>query len=169
MGHREGRHPLHPLVPAADGHHLREARQFHRPHRRRLRHHDVLGQGAHPRRARRLQLPLRRPARHLRGPRLHGVGSHLLRLYQGRGALHPHGLLLLHRRGAGQEDAASALHEGHRDPGPPRARPVRRRLLRPRDHHPRRRAGVLPHLREGTTSAVSISCSRSRTLFGYHR
>ena len=33
VGHREGRHPLHPLVPAADGHHLREARQLHRSHR----------------------------------------------------------------------------------------------------------------------------------------
>ena len=32
-GHREGRHPLHPLVPAADGHHFREARQLHRSHR----------------------------------------------------------------------------------------------------------------------------------------
>jgi len=28
-------------------------------------------------------IPLRRPARHLRGPRLHRVGSHLLCLYQG--------------------------------------------------------------------------------------
>ena len=32
VGHREGRHPLHSLVPTADGHHFREARQLHRSH-----------------------------------------------------------------------------------------------------------------------------------------
>ena len=35
------------------------------------------------RRARRFLLPLRRPARHLRGPRLHRMGPHQLRLRQG--------------------------------------------------------------------------------------
>ena len=33
----------------------------------------------------------------LRSPRLHRLGSHLLRLHQRRGALHPHGFLLLQR------------------------------------------------------------------------
>ena len=49
--HREGRHPLHALVPAAFRHHLGKARQLLDPHRRRPRHHELLGQGAHPRRA----------------------------------------------------------------------------------------------------------------------
>ena len=34
------------LVPAPDGHHLREARQLHQPQVRRHRSHGVLGQGA---------------------------------------------------------------------------------------------------------------------------
>lgn len=29
----KGAHPLHSLVPTADGHHFREARQLHRSHR----------------------------------------------------------------------------------------------------------------------------------------
>ena len=56
--------------------------------------------------------PSRRPARHLRGPRLHRLGPDLLRLHQGRHAVHPHRLLLLYRRGAGQEDPAAALDAG---------------------------------------------------------
>ena len=47
-----------------------------------------------------IQLPVRRPARNLRGPRLHGMGPHQLRVHQGRGAVHPHRVLQLHRRGA---------------------------------------------------------------------
>ena len=62
----------------------RKARQLHLPHRRRPRHYGVFRQGADQGRAGRLQLPLRRPARHLRGPGLHRLGPHLLRLYQGR-------------------------------------------------------------------------------------
>ena len=89
---------------------VREARQLPRSRRRRPRHHELLRQGAHPGRARRLQLPVRRPSRHLRSPRLHGMGPHLLRVHQGRGAVHPHRVLQLHRRGARQEDAAAALH-----------------------------------------------------------
>ena len=60
-----------------------------------------------------LLLPLRRPARHGRGPRLHRMGPHQLRLCEGRYALHPHRVLLLHRRGAGQKDPAAALDAGH--------------------------------------------------------
>ena len=47
-----------------------------------------------------------------RGARLHRLGPHEPGLHQGRGALHPHGLRLLHRRGARQEDAAAALAGG---------------------------------------------------------
>ena len=32
---------------------------------------------------------------------LHGMGPHQLRFHQGQNALHPHGVLLLRRRGAG--------------------------------------------------------------------
>ena len=40
-------------------------------------------------------------------------------------AVHPHRVLLLHRRGARQEDAAFALHERHRRAGQARAGAVR--------------------------------------------
>ena len=88
-------------------------------------HHVLLGQGARPGRARRLELPLRRPARHLRGARLHRLGPHEPGLHQGRGPLHPHRVHLLHRRGARQEDAASALAGRPRDAGQARARALR--------------------------------------------
>ena len=78
---------------------------------RRHRHHQVYGQEPHPGRARCLQLPQRRPACHLRGPWLHRLGSHQPRLYQGRCPVHPHGFLLLHGRGPGQEDPAAAFHD----------------------------------------------------------
>ena len=42
---------------------------------------------------------------------LHRLGSHQPRLYQGRCPVHPHGFLLLHGRGPGQEDPAAALHD----------------------------------------------------------
>ena len=153
MGHREGRHALYALVPTPFRHHLREARQLPRSHRRRPRHHELLRQGAHPGRTRRLQLPVRRPARHVRGPRLYGMGPHQLRVHQGRGAVHPHRVLQLHRRGARQEDPAAAFHERHRRAGQARAGAVRRDR-RPRDHHRRRRAGVLPDQREGLREAL---------------
>ncbi len=84
-------HWFQPMTGVTSG----EARQLHLPHRGRPRHHGVLRQGAGAGRAGRLQLPLRRPAGHLRGPRLHRLGPHLLRLYQGRHPVHPHRLLLL--------------------------------------------------------------------------
>ena len=52
-------------------------------------------------------------ARHGRGPRLHRLGPHQLRLCEGRYAVHSHCVLLLHRRGAGQKDPAAALDAGH--------------------------------------------------------
>ena len=48
---------------------------------------------------------------HVRGPWLHRFGSHQPRLYQGRCPVHPHGFLLLHGRGPGQEDPAAAFHD----------------------------------------------------------
>ena len=61
----------------------------------------VLRQGAGPRRARRLLLPLRRPAGHLRGPGLHRLGPHRLRLPAGQHPVYSHRVLLLLRPGAG--------------------------------------------------------------------
>ena len=152
MGHREGRHPLHALVPAPDRHHVGEARQFPRPVQRRPSHHELLRKRADPGRARCLQLPVRGAPRHLRGPRLHRLGSHLLRLHQRRGAVHPDGILLLHRRGSRQEDAAFALDERGGGAGQPRAGPVRRAASAHRAHAGRR-AGILPRVREGLCQA----------------
>ena len=53
------------------------------PRGRRHRDHGVLRQGAGARRARRFFLPLRWSACYLRGPRLHRMGPHQLRLCQG--------------------------------------------------------------------------------------
>ena len=58
-------------------------------------------QGAGPGRARRLLLPLRRPAGHLRGPGLHRLGPHCLRLPPGQHPVYSHSVLLLLRPGAG--------------------------------------------------------------------
>ena len=113
VGDREGRDPLHPLVPADDRPDGREARLVPRPDRRRHGDRRVLRQGAGPGRARRLELPLRRHPRHVRGPRLHRVGPDQPRLHprepQRHHPLHPDRLRLLDRRGARQEDAAAAL------------------------------------------------------------
>ena len=57
--------------------------------------------GAGPGRARRLLLPLRRPAGHLRGPGLHRLGPHRLRLPAGQHPVYSHRVLLLLRPGAG--------------------------------------------------------------------
>ena len=74
---------------------------------------QVLGQGADPGRARRLLVPHRRRPRHLRGSRLHSLGSHQPRLHPRepeRGvALHPNRVRLLDRRGARRQDASAAL------------------------------------------------------------
>ena len=95
--------------------------------RRRRHHHGILRQGAGAGRIGRLVLPVGRAAVHLRGPGLHRLGPHLLRLHQGHGALHPHGVLQLRRRGAGHEDAAAAVHGGHQPPGHPHTEAVRPR------------------------------------------
>ncbi len=76
LGGRTRCDALHALVPAAHGHHRREARFVSRALQRRQRDRRVPRQGIDQRRARRIELPVRRHALHLRGPRLHGVGSH---------------------------------------------------------------------------------------------
>ena len=75
LGRRARRHALHALVPADDRHHRREARLVSRADRRRRGDRRVPRQGTDQGRARRVELPVRRHALHLRGARLHGVGS----------------------------------------------------------------------------------------------
>ena len=81
VGHRPRRHALHPLVPAAQWLHRREARLLPRPRRRQGRL-LLQRQKPHRRRDRRLLLPLGRHPLDLRGARLHGLGPHLARLHQ---------------------------------------------------------------------------------------
>ncbi len=129
VGDGEGRHPLQPRVPAPDRADGREARQLLLPHRRGHGAGRVLGQGADPGRARRLVVPHRRHPRHLRGPRLHGLGSHLARLHprepQRRAALHPDRVRVLDRRGARPQDPAAALDGRPVQVGHARAEAVR--------------------------------------------
>ena len=70
---------------------------------------EFSGQGADPGRAGRVELPVGRHPGDVRGPRLHGLGRHQPGVHPGKpkrhDALHSHGLLLLDRRGPGQEDA----------------------------------------------------------------
>ena len=97
--------------------------------RRRQGGPGVLGQGADQGRARRLELPVRRHALHLRGARLHGVGSDqpaLAALQRRRGhAGDPDGVRELDRRNARQEDAAAALDGSALQAGGARAEAVR--------------------------------------------
>ena len=90
--------------------HRRKARQLHLPRPRAARPLWSSAARSWCAASPTLPLPLRRPPRHLRSPGLHRLGSHLLRLYQGRQPLHSHGVLLLLRRSPGQEDAAAAVH-----------------------------------------------------------
>ena len=113
LGGRARRDALHALVPAADRHHRRKARLVSVADRRRQGGRRVLRQGTGPRRAGRLELPVGRHALHLRGARLHGVGSDQPALAaqerQLDDARHPDGVRELDRRSARQEDAAAAL------------------------------------------------------------
>ena len=72
--------------------------------------------------------------------------------------MYPHGLLLLRRRGAGQKDAAAALHAGAEQAGAARAAPVRQHGRQVRAHLGGTRAGVLPcgsrHVRQAEGSGV---------------
>ena len=59
-------------------------------------------------------IPVRRIEGHIRGERLHDVGLYFTGVREkrcgGRDPLHPDGVLFLHGRGAGSEDAAPAFH-----------------------------------------------------------
>ena len=161
VGDGARRDPLHALVPAAHGLHRREARLLLRPDRRRQRDRRVLGQGADPGRAGRVLVPERRHPLHVRGPRLHRVGPVLAGLHprepERRAALHPDGVHLLERRGAGQQDPAAALDGRPVAERDPRADAARRQHRPPRLHDGRPRAGVLPDRR-----AVLLRAPRPR-------
>ena len=120
---------------------------FLTPDRRRQGGGRVQRQGAGPGRARRVELPVRRHALHLRGARLHGVGSDdaavAAREPERRDARHPDGLRELDGRGARQEDAAAPLAGSALGAGA--AHPEAVRLARQARHHDvRPRAGILP-------------------------
>ena len=131
VGARERRHPLHALVPAAHRLDRREARLVLRPRRRRHRDRRLLRLRADPGRARRVVVPDRRRACHVRGARLHRLGSHQPRLHprepQRRAAVHPHRVRLVDRRGARRQDPAAALDGRALEVRDPRAAPARRR------------------------------------------
>ena len=147
LGGRARRDALHALVPADDRHHRREARLVSLADRRRHRDRRVPRQGTDQGRARRVELPVRRHALHLRGARLHGVGSDepavAARQRQQRHAGDPDRVRELDRRSARQEDAAAALDGSGLEAGGARAEAVRiDRRARVRDL--RSRAGILP-------------------------
>ena len=101
VGARARRDPLHPRLPAAHGADRGEARLVLRPHQRRPLAGRVLRQRADPGRARCLIVSDGRRPRHLRGARLHGLGSHEPGLHprepQWGAALHPDGVRVLDR------------------------------------------------------------------------
>ena len=148
LGDGEGLHPLRPRLLPADRPDRREARQLLRAGRRWSVAGRIRRQDPDPGRVGRLQLPQRRPAQHLRGPRLHRLGSDQPGLHPGQpqrqDALHPDHLRLDVRRRAGPQDAAAALPAGDvgaRRPGAETVRPHEHRqggVLR------RAGAGVLP-------------------------
>ena len=116
LGRRARRDALHALVPADDRHHRGEARLVSVADAGRPRGRRVQRQGADQGRAGRVELPLGRHALHLRGPRLHRVGSDQPAVAAGHverhDARHPDRVRELDRRGARQEDAAAALAGG---------------------------------------------------------
>ena len=55
----------------------------------------------------------RRIARNLRGKRLYRVGSDFIRVHQRQHPVYSNRILLLQRRGIGQENSFTALHGSH--------------------------------------------------------
>ncbi len=164
VGARARRHPLHPLVPAPDRLHRREARRLLRAQQRGRVDRQVLRRGADPGRARRVLVPDRRRPRHLRGPRLHRLGPDQPGLHprepERGAALHPDRVRVVDGRGARRQDPAAALDGravADRDPRPAAAG---RRRGQAGVHDRRPRAGVLPDRR-----AVLLRPARP----GHHR
>ncbi len=129
LGHRERGHALRPRVLPADRADCRKARQFLVAHRRRRSAGGVFRQRTDPRRAGRLELSLGRHSGHVRSPRLHGLGPDQPGLHFGKpqryDAVHSHGLLLVDRRGARQENARAALDASAEQAGPAHPEAIR--------------------------------------------
>ena len=147
LGDRERRHPLHALVPAAHRHHSGKARLVPRAGDRWQGRLRILRQGARQGRAGCVELPVRRHALHLRGARVHGVGSHqppvAAEARQRDDARHSDRVPQLDGRSARQEDAAAPLDGGAVEAGGPRAEAFRVQRRSSRDDvWPR--AGILP-------------------------
>ena len=148
LGGGARRHALHALVPADDRHHRGEARFVSVADGRWQRDRGVPRQGADQGRARCLELPVGRHAIHLRGARLHRVGSDesalaALQRRQQRDAGDSDRVRELDGRGTRQEDAAAALDGSGLEAGRARAEAVRldgRARLR----DVRSGAGILP-------------------------
>ena len=165
--HREGRDALHALVPAADRHHLREARQLHR--RPRATAASIMAfsgkeliQGEPD--ASSFPSGGLRATFEARGYTAWDPTSYAF--IKDEVLCIPTAFMLLYRRGARQEDAASALHGSALESQAKRVL----RALRPTTakhvmHHRRPRAGVLPHQRGGLRrSARTSSCAAARSL-----
>ena len=89
LGPRKGRHAFHALVPAHDRRHRRKARQLHRARRRRRGIiMEFSGKELIKGEPDASSFPSGGLARHLRGPRLHRMGPHQLRLYQATALLY---------------------------------------------------------------------------------
>ena len=153
LGHREGRHPLHPPVPAHDRPDRREARQLPAADRRRQGHHRVQRQGTGPRRAGRRRrsppaasAPPSRPAATPPGTRPAPPTSSKAPTAPPWSSRPPS--CQLDRRGPRQEDAAAALDGGAVQPGPAHPAPVRQHRGQEGLHHRRPRAGILPDRQE---------------------
>ena len=131
LGHRQRGHALRPRLLSPHRPDRRKARQLFGSGRQRRSGHRILRQGIDPRRTRRVELPLGRHPRHVRSPRLHRLGRDQPGLHSGKpqrhDALHSHGLRLVDRRSARQEDAGAAI-----DAGPEQAGPAHLEVVRPR-------------------------------------
>ena len=131
LGDRKGRDALRPRLLSAHRPDGRKARQLPLARRRRRRDRRIQRQATDPRRAGRFELPDRRHPRHVRSPRLHDLGRHQPGLHPGKpqrhDAVHSHGVRLVDRRSARQEDARAAF-----DAGPEHAGAADSEAVRPR-------------------------------------
>ena len=143
LGHGHGRHALHPLVPASDRRHGREARLLRGALRKGGEPGGVHREAPLPAGARCVVLPQRGTQEHLRGQGIHSMGSLLARVRHGGHAVHPHGFHLIHRGGPGLQGAPPEVRGGHRQ-GDRRRPQVLRNRGRVRVLLSRMGAGVLP-------------------------
>ncbi len=133
LGPGERRVALRPRLLPADRSDGGEARLLPGAGRERQLAGPVHRQDPDAGRAGRLELPQRRHPQHLRGSRLHRLGRDQPGVHPGEPErehpVHPHGVHLLDRRGAGQEDPPAALAAGDERAGRAAAEAVRSRQM----------------------------------------